>query len=86
MVCPCITLTHALVHSHTVFIVVGKVGLIGFPCCVGYWSAIQPAGMETKKVNMTSLIKKKKCFACISVFIKSQTSVEMKHMKNSLFL
>lgn len=39
----CIRLTHAVVHSHTVFIIVGKVGLIVFPCSVSYRGAIKPA-------------------------------------------
>lgn len=39
----CIRLTHAVVHSHTVFIIVGKVGLIVFPCGVSYRGAIKPA-------------------------------------------
>ena len=49
-------LTHALVHSHTVFIIVSEVGLILFPCGVKNRGAIQPAEIGKMKINKTSLI------------------------------
>lgn len=51
-------LTHALVYSHTVFIIISKVGLILIPRGVCYRAVIHPAGSENSDFRLWWMVNR----------------------------
>lgn len=54
-------LTHTLVNRHTVLVVIGEVGFVLLPSCVGDWCAVHPAagGQLSFLLHFVDLFQKK---------------------------